>query len=219
MLVNTVIPFQSESTSFFQEPSGWLIVCSIQPNNASAASLYRISPLSRASSSNGSIASAARPCSFRHAGQSRLPSRKESWVPFTWTRIIASHIARNINLHASSSVMLSLPPCVDNRFEGGGSALQVESDERDDRIPTSQIGVWGCLDHQRNGTLAPACNPAPSPSFVSRCLLFIGRDERREANGKRGEEIAISTADSKVKVYVVPTNEELAIARDTVALV
>lgn len=29
----------------------------------------------------------------------------------------------------------------------------------------------------------------------------------------------ISTADSKVKVFVVPTNEELAIARETVALV
>ena len=33
------------------------------------------------------------------------------------------------------------------------------------------------------------------------------------------EEIAISTPDSKVKVLVVPTNEELAIARETVALV
>jgi len=29
----------------------------------------------------------------------------------------------------------------------------------------------------------------------------------------------ISTADSKTKVYVIPTNEELAIARETVALV
>ena len=40
-----------------------------------------------------------------------------------------------------------------------------------------------------------------------------------EANKKRGEEITISTADSKVKVMVIPTNEELAIARETVALV
>ena len=29
----------------------------------------------------------------------------------------------------------------------------------------------------------------------------------------------ISTADSKVKAYVIPTNEELAIARDTAHLV
>ena len=35
----------------------------------------------------------------------------------------------------------------------------------------------------------------------------------------RGKEVEISTADSKVPVWVVPTNEELAIARETVALV
>ena len=35
----------------------------------------------------------------------------------------------------------------------------------------------------------------------------------------RGEERVISTPDSKVKVCVIPTNEELAIARETVALV
>ena len=35
----------------------------------------------------------------------------------------------------------------------------------------------------------------------------------------RGEEIVISTSDSKVKVAVIPTNEELAICRETVALV
>ena len=33
------------------------------------------------------------------------------------------------------------------------------------------------------------------------------------------EDIVISTPDSKVKVCVIPTNEELAIARETVALV
>ena len=38
-------------------------------------------------------------------------------------------------------------------------------------------------------------------------------------NAIRGEEIIISTEESKVKVLVVPTNEELAIARETVALV
>ncbi|MBQ6733782.1 MAG: acetate kinase [Lachnospiraceae bacterium] len=49
-------------------------------------------------------------------------------------------------------------------------------------------------------------------------ISYLGIKLDEDANGKRGEEIAISTADSKVKVYVVPTNEELAIARDTVAL-
>ena len=40
-----------------------------------------------------------------------------------------------------------------------------------------------------------------------------------EANAKRGQDIMISTPDSKVKVYVLPTNEELVIARDTKAIV
>ena len=50
-------------------------------------------------------------------------------------------------------------------------------------------------------------------------LGFLGIEVDAEANGKRGEEITISTPDSKVKVMVIPTNEELAIARETVALV
>jgi acetate kinase len=39
-----------------------------------------------------------------------------------------------------------------------------------------------------------------------------------ELNKKRGEEILISTPDSKIKVYVIPTNEEVVIARDTIKL-
>jgi len=50
-------------------------------------------------------------------------------------------------------------------------------------------------------------------------LGYLGITVDADANSKRGEEIVISTADSKVKVLVIPTNEELAIARETVALV
>jgi thiamine biosynthesis lipoprotein len=39
-----------------------------------------------------------------------------------------------------------------------------------------------------------------------------------EKNNVRGEEIKISTENSKVNVYIIPTNEELAIARDTLAI-
>ncbi len=56
-------------------------------------------------------------------------------------------------------------------------------------------------------------------SSVLKYLGYLGISVYEEANKKRGEEIAISTADSKVKVMVIPTNEELAIARETVALV
>ena len=54
---------------------------------------------------------------------------------------------------------------------------------------------------------------------VCEYLAYLGITVDAEANSKRGEEVIISTSDSKVKVLVVPTNEELAIARETVALV
>lgn len=46
-------------------------------------------------------------------------------------------------------------------------------------------------------------------------LGFLGVKIDEEKNNCRGEEVEISTPDSKVKVYVVPTNEELMIARET----
>ena len=54
---------------------------------------------------------------------------------------------------------------------------------------------------------------------VVKNLGYLGVELDEEANKKRGEEVVISTPDSKVKVAVIPTNEELAICRDTVALV
>lgn len=49
-------------------------------------------------------------------------------------------------------------------------------------------------------------------------LEFLGIKLNVENNNTRSKEILISTDDSKVKVCVIPTNEELAIARETVAL-
>ena len=56
-------------------------------------------------------------------------------------------------------------------------------------------------------------------SMVCKYLGYLGITLDEEANKTRGQEIRISTPDSKVNVYVVPTNEELAIARETAALV
>jgi len=50
-------------------------------------------------------------------------------------------------------------------------------------------------------------------------LGFLGVHVDHEKNQVRGKESDISAADSTVKVYVIPTNEELMIARDTLALV
>ena len=50
-------------------------------------------------------------------------------------------------------------------------------------------------------------------------LGYLGVEIDDEANDIRGEERVISSANSKVKVMLIPTNEELAIARETLALV
>lgn len=50
-------------------------------------------------------------------------------------------------------------------------------------------------------------------------LGYLGITLDKENNSKRGDDILISTPDSKVKVAIIPTNEELAIARETVALI
>ncbi len=50
-------------------------------------------------------------------------------------------------------------------------------------------------------------------------LEFMGVKMDAEANNTRGKEAVISAADSKVKVLLIPTNEELMIAKDTAALV
>ena len=50
-------------------------------------------------------------------------------------------------------------------------------------------------------------------------LEFMGVKIDVDANNMRGEEKEISAPDSKIKVYVVPTNEELMIAKETARLV
>ena len=50
-------------------------------------------------------------------------------------------------------------------------------------------------------------------------LAYLGIRLDEEKNALRGETVEISTPDSKVRVFVIPTNEELMIAKDTVNLV
>ena len=54
---------------------------------------------------------------------------------------------------------------------------------------------------------------------VCESLEFVGVKLDEEKNQLRGQEVKISTEDSRVNVYVIPTNEELAIARDTLAII
>ena len=54
---------------------------------------------------------------------------------------------------------------------------------------------------------------------ISSNMEFLGMKIDEDANKVRGKERVISTEDSKVKILLIPTNEELVIARDTLGLV
>ncbi len=71
------------------------------------------------------------------------------------------------------------------------------------------IVFTGGVGENQTGLRANVCAP----------LKFMGVEIDAEANKVRGEETVISTPDSKVKVCVIPTDEELMIARDTEAIV
>ncbi len=62
-------------------------------------------------------------------------------------------------------------------------------------------------------------NNASTRSDVCEYFGYLGIKISEEKNKIRGEEIIISTDDSKIPVLVIPTNEELAIARETLRLV
>ncbi|HRW13529.1 MAG TPA: acetate kinase, partial [Syntrophomonas sp.] len=47
---------------------------------------------------------------------------------------------------------------------------------------------------------------------------YLGVKMDNEKNKVRGKEVDVATADSKVRIFVIPTNEELVIARDTLRL-
>ncbi len=54
---------------------------------------------------------------------------------------------------------------------------------------------------------------------IADSIRFLGTDIDEEKNHIRGEEVEISVPGSKVKMFVIPTDEELVIARDTKAIV
>lgn len=58
-------------------------------------------------------------------------------------------------------------------------------------------------------------NSAASREEILNGLEYLGIKIDAEKNKQRGKQIEISTEDSKVKVFVIPTDEELMIARDT----
>jgi acetate kinase len=59
--------------------------------------------------------------------------------------------------------------------------------------------------------------PTTRENIINR-IQVLGAKIDSEKNLVHGKEQEISTKDSKIKVYVIPTNEEVMIARDTYSL-
>ncbi|MBD5212215.1 MAG: acetate kinase [Bacteroidales bacterium] len=62
-------------------------------------------------------------------------------------------------------------------------------------------------------------NQLGTREFICKKLAYLGVTFDAEANNCRGKEVIISGPDSKVKVVVIPTDEELVIAQDTAMIV
>lgn len=78
--------------------------------------------------------------------------------------------------------------------------------------------------HERRGAIAFTAGIGENVGLVRgkvcEYLGYLGISIKEDVNNNTfGDEAVISTDDSKVKVCIIPTNEELAIARETVALV
>ncbi len=113
--------------------------------------------------------------------------------------------------------------------------LEVEIDEHQDRRAQLAIDMFCSKITKYTGAYMAAMNGADAICFsagigenapdvrakVCQTLGFLGIEIDKKANNRmiRGKEGVISTADSKIKVFVIPTNEELVLARDTCRVV
>ena len=128
-----------------------------------------------------------------------------------------------------------------NKKSGVQGISKVSSDFRDledgmekgDKLCAAALEVFSYRVAKYIGSYVAALNGVDAIAFtagigenaplvrekVMEYFGYLGIKLDAEANGQRGKDLVISTPDSKVKVCVIPTNEELAIARETVALV
>lgn len=133
-----------------------------------------------------------------------------------------------INVCNKESGVLGLSGGVSSDFRDLAAAA-----EAGNKKAAAAIGTWayhvakyiGAYTAAMNGvdviafTAGVGENNVDARAQICSYLGYLGVTINAEKNKKRGEEALISTSDSKIKVLVVPTNEELAIARETSALV
>lgn len=116
-----------------------------------------------------------------------------------------------------SSDFRDLEDAAENKDEVAAMALEVFS-YRTAKYIGSYVAAMNGID-----AIAFTAGVGENSSFTRRIICsylgYLGITIDETANKQRGKSIIITTADSKVPVAAIPTNEELAICRETVALV
>ena len=110
---------------------------------------------------------------------------------------------------------------LDNAAEQGNERAQLALDKFAYEVKKyigSYIAALGGVDIL-TFTAGVGENSASMRKSICEGLECFGIKIDEEKNKTRGKEVEISAADSKVRVFIIPTNEELMIARDTLALV
>ena len=133
-----------------------------------------------------------------------------------------------VNILNKKSGVLGLSGGISSDFRDLAAAAEEGNQKAKDALST-----WGYRVAKYIGAYVAAMNGVDVIAFtagvgennvlaraeICSYLGYLGVTIDEEANKVRGEEIEISTPDSRTKVWVVPTNEELKIARETVALI
>lgn len=110
---------------------------------------------------------------------------------------------------------------IENAAADGNERAQLALDTFDQKVTkyiVSYTSVMGGVDAVVF-TAGLGENSASNRAAICKNLGFMGIELDEEKNNVRGKEVEISLSDAKVKVFVIPTNEELMIARDTLELV
>ena len=92
--------------------------------------------------------------------------------------------------------------------------LEAGANKGDEACQLAALGGVDCIVF----TAGVGENGCTNRAAICEGLEFLGVKLDPERNKVRGEEALISADDSRVKVWVIPTNEELMIAQDTAAL-
>ncbi|MPW26048.1 acetate/propionate family kinase [Alkalibaculum sp. M08DMB] len=106
---------------------------------------------------------------------------------------------------------------IESAVEDGNSRAQLALDVFDYKVKTS-IGSYVAAMNGVDAIVFTAGlgeNSAYTRKNICSGLSYLGMTIDDEKNSIRREEVIISTPDSKVKIIVIPTDEEMAIARDT----